>query len=182
MAIPRLVTVRDFNTSVYAQLADTSTANISDVLASAEQAIERKIKRPIAPTEYTEYFTPLANKLYLKYRPVISVTTLTRASTQATMAVDVPLFFVNKEEGTISTPSDLRGYFVTATYTAGFTETPADLKQAILMQAALFAFQDLEFYGSGDAKAPGILYVEDQIQALLRPYQQMHMAYTPSWR
>jgi hypothetical protein len=46
----------------------------------------------------------------------------------------------------------------------------------------LFAFQDLEFYGSGDAKAPGILYVEDQIQALLRPYQQMHMAYTPSWR
>lgn len=181
MAVPRLVTIRDFNTSVYAQLADTSTANISDVLASAEQAIERKVGRPLAPTTFTEYFTPQSNKLYLKHRPVISVTSITRAYVQGAVPTNVTSFVVNNAEGTILSATPLIGYFVTVVYTAGFTETPADIKQAILMQAAMFAFQDLEFYGSGDAKAPGILYVEDQINALLKPYQQLNLAFTPSW-
>ena len=43
MATPKVVSVRDFNTSRFSQLAETTTANVGDILSRAEGAVERKI-------------------------------------------------------------------------------------------------------------------------------------------
>jgi hypothetical protein len=184
MATPRLVSIRDFNTSIYSQLGETSTANMSDVLVRAEQTIERKLKRPIYPTSYTESYYPKSNKLYLKNRPIIAVQSLSRSYLEGTTpSVIAPTSYrIEAEEGILYSTVALNGYFVQVTYTAGFTETPEDIKQAILMQAAMFAFQDLEFYGAGDAKNPGIRYVIEDIESLLAPYKQLNVAYTESYQ
>lgn len=175
MASPRLVNVRDFNTSRFSQLADTSTANISDILARAERAIESKLKRPILPTTYTESHRPHGTKLYLRYRPIMSVTAVSRSSGPFITAITDYRIEINT--GILHLPLPMNGYIITVEYTAGFTEVPEDIKEAILMQAALMAFTDLEIYGSGDAKEPGILYMRDDIDDLLKPYKLLHTAF-----
>lgn len=177
MATPRLVSVRDFNTSRYAQLADTSTANISDILARAERAIESKIKRPLAPTSYVETHRPQGYTIYLQYRPVISVESISRVSTFGGMMMPAQAYSIDPKQGTISFMRSPVGYAITVEYTAGFEEIPEDIKEAILLQATLMAFADLEVYGSGDGKPPGILYMRDDIDALLRPYKLLHTAF-----
>jgi hypothetical protein len=178
MATPRILTVRDFNTSRFAQLADTSTANIGDILARAESAIEAKMKRPIVPTTFTERFRPTTNTIYLRNRPVISVQSVNRGYSPASVTVPVLDYYVNGTSGIIEFNSLVIGFVVDVAYTAGFAIIPEDLKEAILIQAAYFAFQDLEIYGSGDAKSPGILYLLDDIKSLIAPYRQINIAYT----
>lgn len=175
MATPRLVNVRDFNTSRFSQLADTSTANISDILARAERAIESKVKRPLLPTPYIESHRPKGMKLYLRYRPIIEVTLVTRDSGFLTSTITDYTF--DENTGILYLPRSYDGYIVTVEYVAGFPEVPEDIKEAILMQAALMAFTDLEIYGSGDAKEPGILYMREDIDALLKPYKLLHTAF-----
>lgn len=175
MATPRLVEVRDFTTSRFSQLADTSSANISDIIARAEKAVESKLKRPILPTTYTESHRPHGTKLYLRYRPVISVTSVTRSS--GYFSSPVPTYTVDSNTGILHTPTPQDGYILTVVYTAGFEEVPEDIKEAILMQTALMAFTDLEIYGSGDSKEPGILYMRDDIDELLKPYKLLNTAY-----
>lgn len=175
MATPRLVEVRDFNTSRFSQLADTSSANIADILARAEKAIESKLHRPLVATMYTESHRPHGNKLYLRYRPIILVDSVTRSSGFLSSVVDN--YTVDPNTGILYTPIPQDGYILTVVYKAGFEEVPEDIKEAILMQAALMAFTDLEIYGSGDSKEPGILYMRDDIDALLKPYKQLHTAF-----
>lgn len=178
MAAPRLVTVRDFNTSRFAQLADTSTANIGDILARAEAAIESKLKRPLAPTSYTERFQPRSQVIYVKRRPIISVQSVTRSYSATAAGAPVTDYRVNNAAGYIEFSFPIEGMYVEIQYTAGFAEVPEDLKEAILIQAAYFAFQDLEIYGSGDAKAPGIRYLLEDINDIIKPYKLTNLAYT----
>lgn len=178
MATPRLVTVRDFNTSRFAQLADTSTANIGDILARAEAAIESKIKRPLAPTVYTERFQPMSQIIYVKRRPILSVQSVTRSYSPFGAGVPVLGYHVNQPAGYLEFAYPIRGMIVDITYTAGFETVPEDLKEAILIQAAYLTFQDLEIYGSGDAKAPGIRYLLDDIEMLVEPYKLTNLAFT----
>lgn len=178
MATPRIVSVRDFNTSRFSQLAETSDANIGDILARAEAAIESRLQRPIVPTQYTEVYRPASATIYLRRRPVISVDTFTRSYAIGSLPIVVGNYTVDNDAGIIQTNGLIIGSIVTVTYTAGFENTPEDIKEAILMQAALFTFQDLEIYGSGDAKEPGIMYMHRDIQRLLEPYKQIHLAYT----
>lgn len=176
MATPKLVSIRDFNTSRYSQLSDTTTANMNDVLARAEVSIESMLKRPLAPTTFTESFSNVStSKIFLKYRPLISVTNIQRGI--SIISTPVTVYQAQPSQGILTSPY-FRGYNVTITYVAGFTVLPEDLKEAILMQAALFVYQDLEMYGTGDAKPPGILYIKDEIKELLRPYKQLHTAFT----
>lgn len=180
MATPRLVTVRDFNTSRFAQLAETTDANISDILARAEAAIESSLRRPIAPTVFTEHFTPQSDIIYVSFRPIIEVTTVTRAYRR--FGAQTPItsgYEVHAASGYIEFDIPVQGYNIEITYEAGFDPIPEDIKEAIMIKAALFAYADLEFYGSGDAKAPGILYLNDDIKELLEPYRITNMAYTP---
>jgi hypothetical protein len=176
MATPTLVSIRDFNTSRYAQLADTTTANMNNILASAESAIESMVKRPLRPTVFSESFTSVKdNTIYLKRRPIISVSLVQRGLSLITTPVTIYSMDVN--QGILTSPY-FRGYNVTVDYTAGFTVLPDDLKEAILMQAALFTYQDLEMYGSGDSKPPGILYIKEDIKQLIAPYKQLNTAFT----
>jgi hypothetical protein len=178
MAVPRIVTVRDFNTSRFSQLADTSTANIGDILARAESAVESKLNRPVVPTQYTEVYRPATNTIYLRRRPVISIDSFTRQYSVGGLPLTVAEYTFDSDTGVIDSGGLIIGMVVTVVYTAGFTTTPEDIKEAILMQAALFTFQDLEIYGSGDAKEPGIMYMHRDIERLLAPYKQIHTAYT----
>jgi len=179
MATPRIVTNRDFNTSRFSQLADTSDVDINTVLAGAETAIESRLRRPIAPTQYVERYRPNDQMLYLRKRPVIDVVSIIRRySPTSTAFSEVTSYYLDAEMGVIESNESLAGYVVDVTYTAGFEVVPEDIKQAILMQAALLMFQDFELYGSGDAKKPGIMYIADDIDVLLKPYKQIHTAYT----
>jgi hypothetical protein len=179
MATPRIVTIRDFNTSRYAQLADTSSADMGAVLAGAEQAIEKMIRRPIVPTTFVERYRPSNQILYLRKRPVISITSIQRRySPTSTSFSTVTDYYSNFEEGILEVNTPIQGYVIDITYVAGFEETPEDIKQAILMKAAMLMFQDFELYGSGDSKAPGITYINDEICALIEPYRQINTAYT----
>ena len=45
------------------------------------------------------------------------------------------------------------------------------------MQAVLLTYQDLEIYGSGDAKQPGIVYMYADIDRLLAPYKATGSVY-----
>lgn len=175
MATPRLVEVRDFNTSRFSQLADTSSANIADIISRAEKAIESKLKRPLVPTTYTESHRPHGTKLYLRYRPIISVTSVSRSSGYFSSVLTN--YTVDPNTGVLYTNTPQDGYILTVVYTAGFEEVPEDIKEAILMQTALMAFTDLEIYGSGDSKEPGILYMRDDIDELLKPYKLLHTAF-----
>lgn len=178
MATPRLISVRDFNTSRFAQLADTSSANIADTIVRAERAIEQRIKRPLSPTVFTERHQPTTNTIYLRQRPIISIDEISRSSTFGGTPFLITRYYVDQELGILQSDESLLGYIIMITYTAGFEQTPEDIKEAILMQTALFAFTDLEIYGQGDAKEPGILYMKDDISELLAPYEQLHVAYT----
>lgn len=177
MATPRIVTVRDFNTSRFSQLADTSTANIADILARAEKAIESELNRPLAPTSFSERFHPTTNTIYLRNRPIIAVQSVLRGYNDTIVSSPLTSYYLNSDLGYLESTA-FEGYVVDVTYTAGFVEVPEDLKEAILIQAAYFAFQDLEIYGSGDAKSPGILYLKEDIKDILRPYRQTGLAYT----
>jgi hypothetical protein len=178
MAIPRLVSVREFNTSRFSQLADTSTSNVSEVIARAEKKIESQLMRPIYPTQITEIFKPTTSVVYLKHRPIVSIDSVGRGFSASGPFTATALYLINNDEGWIDFQASVVGYSVKIVYTAGYEETPEDLKEAILMQTALYIFQDLEIYGSGDSKEPGILYMNEDIRGILQPYQQLHTAYT----
>lgn len=187
MATPKLLSVREFNTSRFAQLADNTDASVAQTIARAEAAIESKLKRPIAPTLTSEILTPSTNVLYLKNRPVISVEGFWRGFSKEALANGpngIPVgpgiqhYRLNSQQGTIESSTSIRGYAVRVDYIAGYQETPEDIKEAIVLQTALFLYQDLEIYGSGDSKEPGILYYKRDIEDLLKPYKQLHMAYT----
>jgi hypothetical protein len=172
-----MLSVRDFNTSRFSQLGDTSSGSISDILARAEAAVESQLKRPILPTVFSESYVSRGRTLYLRHRPILSLAFVGRRFLYGALPMAITGYVLNRETGIIVFDADFSGYTITIDYTAGFTEVPEDLKEAILMQAALFAYQDLEIYGSGDSKEPGIMYIKRDIKSLLEPYKQLHNAF-----
>lgn len=179
-----ILTVRDFNTSRFAQMADSSEANISSVIARAEAAIRRRLQRPIEPEVFTEVFYPDGNTIYLRNRPVLTKVGDTLTPPQISIGTRYmapftnPMYSLDAKSGILHFPNTLKGRTVTVTYTAGFDPIPEDIKEAVTMQAVLFLYTDLEVYGAGDGKEPGILYFSRDIDKLLQPYKQLHMAYT----
>ena len=173
MVEPQIVSVRDFTTSRYGQIADNLDAPLGDVLARAEAAVQSYLGRSLLPTQYTEIGRPSATVIFTKHRPILSVTSLRqRASILSTWSTLDPLYITFEAgPGYINHPYMTEGSFVEVVYNAGFDPLPEDLREAIIMQAVLLSFQDLEVYGSGDAKAPGILYMWDDLYRLLKPYK-----------
>ena len=172
-----ILTVREFNTSRFAQMADSSEANVPSVIARAEAAIKRRLQRPIEPEEFEEFYYPENDTIYLRNRPVVSVETITVGHAMLP-AYTNPMYSLDKRLGIIRFPNTLKGRKVTVNYTAGFDPVPEDIKEAVIMQSVLFLYTDLEVYGAGDGKEPGILYFSRDIDKLLQPYKQLHMAYT----
>lgn len=168
-----ILSVKEFNTSRFAQMADSSDASIVAVLARAEAAIKRRLQRPIEPEQFEEEFYPTDNIIFLRNRPIITIDKVTFSG----IAPINPLYSVNTRTGMMRLMRVPYGA-VKVNYTAGFEEVPDDLKEAVAMQAVLFLYTDLEIYGVGDSKEPGIMYFKRDIEDLLRPYKQLHMAYT----
>lgn len=169
----RLITEQDFRTSRYSQVADQIEGRITDVIAQAETHIERKLDRTLSLATYTELHRPIGSTLFLRNRPVQTVTTVKRrlAHTVAWETLTAANFEKHSAAGyLLALENNIKNYEVEVTYTAGYTSIPEDIKAAVILQTVVLAYQDLEVYGSGDAKNPGILYLQDQVHALLKPY------------
>ena len=181
MAIPQLVTVRDFTTSRYAQIAENTEGQLTDILARAETAIQSRLGRRLLLQAYTESFRAKYQGFFVKHRPIVSVQQIRRRInvTYAWEIIAAPQISIDAGPGYVESIDPIRGYEIEVTYTAGYAlaELPEDIKEAILMQAVLFSFQDLEIYGTGDAKAPGILYFHEDIDRILKPYKATNTVY-----
>lgn len=167
-----ILSVKEFNTSRFAQMADSSDASIVAVLERAEAAIKRKLQRPIEAEQFEEVFYPNGRTIYLRYRPIVSIDEVVFAGPYPIN----PLYSVDTRSGVLTLVRNPSGP-ITVKYTAGWADPPADLKEAVAMQAVLFLYTDLEIYGVGDGKEPGIAYFKRDIEDLLKPYRQLHMAY-----
>ena len=184
MATPELVSVRDYTTSRYAQMAENTEGQLPDILARAEAAIQSRLGRQLGVKTYVERFRPTTNTLFVLNRPIISVTQIRRRpnALYAWEIMDLTHVSVNDPNaGYIecfpSYSSYVSGYDVEVTYTAGYTTLPEDLKESIIMQAVMFSYQDLEIYGSGDSRSPGVQYFYDDIDRIISRYKTTSMVY-----
>lgn len=180
MATPQLVTLDELTQSQYAQLIESNAdLDPEDVLVKAEAAIQRRIGRSIAATSYTERFRASGQTVWVRNRPIITVTALKRRIrlNDSWSVLDPTLLEVESGPGYVTAYEAIRGYQIEITYTAGYTVIPEDIKEAVIMQTVLFSYQDLEVYGSGDSKAPGITYFNQDIDRLLAPYRASASVY-----
>lgn len=174
MATPQLVTVRDFTTSPYGQLVDNLDTPINDILVRAESAVTSFLQTPIVPTTTTETWRSNGQVLFVRHRPIISVASIRRrpstlSSWETIASTD---YYIEPEPGYIESYAVVKGYFVEATYTYGWATVPPIIQQAVIMTAVTLSYQDLEFYGSGDSRSPGVLYVRDDVRDMLMPFKQ----------
>ena len=174
MATPELVTVQEFSESQYSQMIESNADLLpEDVLVKAEAAIQNRIGRRIKAASYTERFRARGQIIWLRQRPIVAVTAFKRRGTILSdwTVIDPSRIEVESEAGYITPIDAIRNYQVEVTYTAGFTVIPEDIKEAVIMQAVLFSYQDLEVYGSGDGRSPGIRYFNEDIDRYLAPYR-----------
>lgn len=170
MATPQLLTKREFTTSRYGELAEQSDVNINDIIVAAEQAIQRRIARQLAPATYTEMYRATGQTLFVVNRPIIGVLSLRRRASMYSAWETITNFRVQGGPDYIEVFDSIVGFDIEITYDAGYPEIPYDIKQAVILQAALLLQQDIEFYGAGDGKEPGITYAYKDIDRLLEPY------------
>ena len=184
MATPEIVSVRDYATSRYAQVADNTEGSLSDILARAETTIQTRLGRRLPVTTYVERWKTQSNTLFVKNRPIVSVTQIRRRPNPVYGWELINLSYVTINDagpGYIECypyyQSSVAGYEVEVTYTAGYAVIPEDLKEAIIMQAVMFSYQDLEVYGSGDSKAPGVQYFYEDIDRIIKKYMVTNSVY-----
>lgn len=175
MAVPQIITIRDFTTSRYAQLVENIETPLNDILARAEAAIQSRIGMNLVPTTYTETWRTTSQTLFVRRRPIVSVTSVKRRDNIlfGWTTLDLARTRIEPETGYIEVLYDqVKGYEVEVVYQAGMSAIPEDLREAILMQAVLFSFQDLEVYGTGDSRSPGIGYMDHDIERILNAYKR----------
>lgn len=179
MATPQIVTVRDFTTSRYAQLAENTEGQLTDILARAEEVVQSFLGRDLKETTYTEVMRPSSQTFFVKNRPITSVTSIKRRPNILFSwdLMDLSRVVVENGPGYVTSYLPITNYDVEIVYSAGFVTIPEDIKEAIIMQAVLLSFQDLEVYGAGDARAPGILYMIQDVERILRPYKATASVY-----
>lgn len=175
MATPQVVTLRDFTTSRYSQLVENIDTPLNDILARAEAAIQSRIGMSLVPTTYTETWRTSSQTLFVLRRPIVSVTSVKRRANLlfGWETLNLARTRFEPDAGYIEVLYDtVKNYEVEVVYQAGMASIPEDIREAILMQAVLFSFQDLEVYGTGDARSPGIMYMDADIDRILRPYKR----------
>jgi len=180
MATPQLVSVQEFTESQYAQLIE-SNADLQpeNVLVKAEAAIQSRVGRTFSVTSHTERFRAESQTVWVRNRPIVEVTGMKRRySIQSAWDIlDPTLVEIESGPGYITAYTPIRGYQVELTYSAGYLVIPEDIKEAVILQAVLFSYQDLEIYGAGDSKEPGIRYINEDIDRLLMPFRASGSVY-----
>jgi hypothetical protein len=180
MATPQLVSLDELTQSQYAQLIESNAdLDPESVLVKAEAAIESRLGRRISVASYTERFRAEGQTVWVRNRPVITVTALKRRIrvNDSWSVLDHSLLEIESGPGYFTSYDPIKGYQIEVTYSAGYTDIPEDIKEAVIMQTVLFSYQDLEVYGSGDARSPGILYFNQDIDRLLAPYRSSATVY-----
>jgi hypothetical protein len=174
MATPTIITVRDFTTSPYSQLVDNLDTPLNDIIVRAESAVESYLGYTVAPSSFTEQWRAASQTLFVRHRPIISVQSLNRrlSTSYGWETVDPSTYMVEHEAGYIEVDTMVQGYQVQVTYLQGLDPIPPVVQQAVIMMAVTMSYQDLEVYGSGDSHSPGILYIRDDIKAMLNPFAQ----------
>lgn len=180
MALPELVTARELTSSIYGQLFEDLDTSLNDIIVQAEDAIQRKLGRRLKNQSYTEFYRYLRTQtIFVRNRPITSVTSVERRlfPTSAWETLDLSDMILAADAGYMIPYYQVKGYDVEVTYTAGYVEIPGSLKQAIMLQATMFSSPDLEIYGVGDSREPGIDHINRQIDELLEPFKIMTLAY-----
>ena len=178
MSSPLVVTARDYSTSRYESLIDSSSTNLNTILRRAEQIIGGKIGMPLELGTYTDVTRATGDRLFLTRRPVVSVLSVSRRNYDGVSwnALASDTYTLNADAGVIVIRSDvlIKGYETEVTYTAGYTPTtlPEPLKEAVLLQAARLMYQDFEIYGAGDSKEPGVRHFREEIEEYIAPYKR----------
>ena len=177
--VPRLVTANGFRSSRYFDIG--ITGRLEDLLVDAEEVIEARLDgRRLSVTEYAEQSRPVGVTVFTVNRPIVEVTAVRvrngpRGSWRDIPPADVAVF---KREGYLELPGNLEiGREVQVAYRAGLDPMPGPIKQAVYLQAALLAFQDIEMYGGGDGKEPGLAYNDKGIDQWLKPFRQSSLAH-----
>lgn len=168
----RLITEGDFRSSRYGQLADQIDGRLSDIIEQAESYVESVVDRTLSRETHVEIAEKGRESVFLRHSPVISVSTVEYRSTHSDTwsPVNPSTYRVLEDLGIIEFDRRLDSGDYRVTYDAGYDPIPAVIKAAVILQTAFFAYQDFEIYGSGDAKEPGINYIERQVDKYLRPF------------
>ena len=174
MATPELVTQQEFTSSRYGQLVEDLETPINDILARAEAVVQKNLGYNIGVKSYTETFRAQGPVVFLRHRPIVTITSVSRRPNVRYSWELVPSqnVFVEPDPGYVEVLDYITNFDVQVIYTAGYAVVPEDIKEAVIIQAVLLSTQDLEVYGAGDAKKPGYLYFYDDIDRLLSKYRQ----------
>ena len=176
-AVPRLITNREFRTSRYGQLADQLEGDLDEIIVQAEARIENHLDRRLSVTSYTEVHRPKGVRLFLKNRPIVALTSVERRldSSASWSALTTSDFEIEPEGAAgvlLSLEDEVAGYEVRVVYTAGYSDIPWDIKLAVLNLTAYLCYQDLETYGQGDGKPPGIGYLQKEAFESVSAYKK----------
>lgn len=178
MALPELITSRDLKKSRFGQLVDSAEdISVPATIARAEATVQSKLHRKLKRRSYTEYSTGRGYTLFLRQRPVINVTLVEKIGYNMYTYVPVNMsnMILEVDSGYIVSPVYINGTKYRVTYEAGYDDIPEDIKEAIVIQSALYLMRDLEIYGPGDGRPPGTEYLEKKIDNLLAPHKQSVM-------
>lgn len=173
----RLITARDFRQSVYSSAIDNAEGvNLDSTIVRAEAIIESKARRRFKKETYIEIVRPTSTKIFLRYRPVITVTKIESRFDAYDAWLEYPFIQYTLDQGAgILTPYPGRmgftGYDARITYEAGYEIIPADIKQAIIMQTALLLYNDPALIQPGDGKEPSIRYLKKDIEEIICNYR-----------
>lgn len=179
-----LITETEFRSSRYADIAD-NVVQLSQIIAQAEDYVERYLDRKIAKAEYTETHYPTQKYLFPYQYPILSIKRLRRRRRDSFGVTDWEdldlnkIRFVHPEAPVleyIGTPN-LAGYEVEIEYEAGYDPVPPAIKAAVIIQTVLLSTVDLSVFGSDDGKQPSYLYMQDEVHRYLNPYKRMRRFY-----
>lgn len=176
MAAPlTLLTEAEFRQSKYGD-AVVGVARPGTFIAQAEAYIQNYIDRKIAVAEYTEHHLLDQRFIFLRQYPILDIIGIRRrySRTGTWETLDPTMSRVRYYELPVVEylDSDMSGYEVEVVYEAGYDPVPEDIKQAVALQTALNASVDIEVYGVGDGKPPGIIYMQDVVHQLVKPYKR----------
>lgn len=178
MATPEIVTDREFRQSVYRQMVEVADGvRIANVITRAEAHIQSLIRHRIPETTYTEIHRPRGVRLLLHKRPLTAVTSIKRRLDHHDdwIILDLAHVEIDLTSGVVRSleEDEVAGYEVEVVYTAGYDPIPEDLKQAVMMQTALYLYADQELVSTGDSKAPGFVKpLKDDIKEIVANYRQ----------
>lgn len=201
---PSLLTETEFRSSRYGDVADSVNAKLSDLIMQAENYVEDYVDRRLAASTHVETHRGGHKWLFVRQYPINRIedirvrrhprepwTSLSEMVHEyhlnlAGEPTEDPKF-TELDNFIIPHPDlpqleyigsrDYHGYEMEITYEAGFDPVPPIVKAAVILQTVIFSNVDIEVYGIGDGKEPGILYLQDQVHGYMNPYKRIRRFY-----